>query len=657
MLDYEKIFLVLPLNSHSLLKKIKKIPMKKIYYLLIALLITNAGFAQSQRMVLAEEFTQASCPPCAAQNPVFNTLLNANLTKVVSLKYQTNWPGVDPMNVQTQTWVAPRVTYYGINGVPGTEMDGDTMALRTGGYYTGAPHNWSQAKINTQYAVPSPFTVALSHTFDPTFSNVTVTMVITCTQAVTGTLYARVALVEKEIPFCTAPGTNGETDFSGVMRKMLPNATGTALPSTWIVGQTQTVTLTSVIPTYIYDLNQFGVVAFIQDDATQNVQQAAISEPQPLANDASLKSCTVQGPAVVCGSSFNIGSIDLTNTGTATLTSADISYNLDGGTPATYNWTGSLASGATASITIPTLTLATGGSHVFNASVTTANGATDYNIGNNPFSWRFIASLSASMPPITESFATGTTLPSTFGVSNPDGGPTWTRATQGMGGTNGSAKMDYYNSGVANIDDMILPAIDLSTTASADLAFRISKATYTGQIDQLDIVYSLDCGATWTSLWTKSDPTLATQPATTAGYTPSTSSTWRQEVISLSTLLGNSNVLLAFRAISGYGNNAYIDNINLDLTAGIGENAISNLVSLYPSPSAGIVNINVEKVTSAKMDVTVTNVLGKVVKQMTFDKSEGNSIAIDLSNQASGNYLVKIVADKETILKRAVIQK
>src|ERR1035437_9390866 len=109
--------------------------MKKNFYLIHAASGFAIGaFAQTQRMVLAEEFTQASCPPCAAQNPAFNTLLQANSTKVVAIKYQTNWPGVDPMNAQTQTDVGPRVTYYNCTGVPYAPMDGSVAAVSSPNY-------------------------------------------------------------------------------------------------------------------------------------------------------------------------------------------------------------------------------------------------------------------------------------------------------------------------------------------------------------------------------------------------------------------------------------------------------------------------------------------------------------------------------------------
>jgi hypothetical protein len=43
--------------------------MKKPLLIAAALFAMTSAFGQSQRTVLFEEFTQASCPPCAATNP------------------------------------------------------------------------------------------------------------------------------------------------------------------------------------------------------------------------------------------------------------------------------------------------------------------------------------------------------------------------------------------------------------------------------------------------------------------------------------------------------------------------------------------------------------------------------------------------------------
>lgn len=246
--------------------------------LLFAFIAASAGLlAQSQRLVLIEEFTQASCGPCASQNPAFNTLLNANTTKAVGLKYQVNWPGSDPMNAQNPTEVANRVAYYGVTGVP--------YALTDGGA-GGAPSTVTQTTINNEYAVPSPFAIDLKYWFNAANDSVYVNCEVTCSQNVTMTKpYLRIAMIEKLITFTSPPGSNGEKVFEHVMRKMYPNANGTSVQTTWTAGQKLTISFKEKIPAYIYKKTEIAMVAFVQDDGNKNVKQAAFasSPSAPLA--------------------------------------------------------------------------------------------------------------------------------------------------------------------------------------------------------------------------------------------------------------------------------------------------------------------------------------------------------------------------------------
>lgn len=78
-----------------------------------------------------------------------------------------------------------------------------------------------------------------------------------------------------------------------------------------------------------------------------------------------------------CGSTLS-PSLQLTNIGNNIITSAEISYNIDGNEDAIFTWNGSLTNGQNATINLPTLT-ASSGNHVFNVSVTAINGVDDQN--------------------------------------------------------------------------------------------------------------------------------------------------------------------------------------------------------------------------------------------------------------------------------------
>ena len=205
--------------------------MKKLSNLAFVLLCAAAVSAQHQRRVLIEEFTNASCPPCAAQNPAFNATIDANFEYLTPIKYQTNWPGYDPMNVQAQTDVAPRVTYYGVSGVPNGRQNGTLEVFPMTSY--------TAAMIQTAYNTLTPVTMTMTHTLNATYDSVFVNVSVTSDAALTGNLRLRVAVTEDVITFPSAPGSNGETEFFQIMRKMLPNSTGTATGD-FAAGETKT---------------------------------------------------------------------------------------------------------------------------------------------------------------------------------------------------------------------------------------------------------------------------------------------------------------------------------------------------------------------------------------------------------------------------------
>jgi len=631
--------------------------MKKSTLLVSMLALGTVAFGQSQRLVLAEEFTQASCGPCAAQNPAYNALLAANTSKVVSIKYQTNWPGVDPMNVQTQSFVGPRVTYYGVSGVPDSPMDG---VEQTGASYTGAPANYTQAAIDAEYAVPSPFTINVSHTFSSDYDSIFITCVITASQNFTpvGALKAHVAMVEQTIDFATPPGTNGETEFFNVMRKMYPSASGTTLPTSWTTGQTQTLTFASAIPTYIYRKAEIGIVAFIQDDGNKSVKQAGYSVPQPIPVD--IGATAVAGiPLYQCATTFT-PTVTITNFGTTTLTSCDINYKIDAGSIQTMAWTGSLATGATATVTLPAQTTTAGG-HTFTSYTSNPNGGTDFDGANNQTVKSFAIVGNGASAPLVEGFTATAFPPAGWFISNADNGPTWTRKTGagGFGTSTACAKMDFYNSTTGNVDEIYSKNLDLTGASGVNLTFNVAYAQYSTENDRIEVKVSTNCGATWTTVYNKSGSTLSTASATTSAFTP-TAAQWRAETVSLASYIGQSNVMIKFVATSAYGNNAYIDDINItNLATGIAESALENSLNVYPNPMTDNATVNFILAESANVNVVLVNALGQVVINADLGNMSAGEQSYLLNTEALSNglYFLNVQVGKNTITKKVSVNK
>lgn len=621
--------------------------MKKLYTLAIALFVGFTANAQSQRLTLLEEFTQASCGPCAAQNPALNTLLSANESKTVSIKYQTNWPGVDPMNTQTQTWVGPRVSYYAVSGVPNIAFDGNVLTAV-------APNQLTQTGINNRYAVASPFDVVVTHSYNATYDSINISIDVTATQAASGTLVLHTVLVEKEVKFCVAPGSNGETEFYSVMRKMLPAATGTILPAAWTVGQTQNFQFTTAVPTYVYDKKELAIVAFIQNNTNKEVLQAGVSQPLAIPLDGSIIECG--NTSLTCNGTY-APSFNLTNYGTTALTTADFSYTI-AGTTNTYTWNGSLAPSAFTTITFPSVTL-NSGSNTFTCNLTGVNGVNDFVASNNTYTATIVFNnATPQAAPVVEGFV-ATTFPPTnwLRINGGNTAATWSRGAVGATSANGSTKMDFYNSPAGDIDELMTPKFDLTTAVSPVLSFKLAKAGYTGYTDMLEVNVSTDCGATWTNEWMQMDPALTTAGVLATAFTATSGSAtqWRTETINLNAYVGQPEVLVNFKATSGYGNNLYIDDVNLSVAVGVGENTLEQQISLFPIPSTGDVFLNLSAVKDNMVRISINDVAGKTIETYTTAKSNQHKVV--MNQLQDGTYFIQIDADGQRIMKKVILNK
>ncbi len=625
--------------------------MKKITLLLAAvtMLFSIHANAQSQRLVMFEEFTQASCPPCATTNPNLNAMLNSNASKVVSVKYQTNWPGTDPMNIHNPSQVATRVSYYGITGVPGGELDG-------GLGFAGQPAGMTVANVNSRYAITAPFTIDVSHVLTHSPDVIHAHAEITCTGAFTGTtLVAHMAVIERRVYFATPPGTNGEKEFEGVMKQMLPSATGTVLPATWAVGATQSIDLTWNLAN-VYDTNQLAVVVWIQDNANKNVIQAGYSEPH-IPNDAGVTA--VAGLSALTCNPIVTPTATITNYASVPLTSCTISYSVDQGTPVDYLWTGNLAQGATITQVLAPATLSTG-THSMVFYTALPNGAVDLDAHNDATTKSVsIYGNTGSVLPLVQAFAIATFPPTDWYISNPDAGYTWTRSSAGYNGA-GSAKIDFYNSSSGQIDYLGTNNYDFSIagTNSAQVDFDVAYAQYSTENDRLQLEYSLNCGTTWTSVFNEAGTTLASgNAATTSAFTPSSASQWHHKTALLTGAVGNSSVFIRLKATSAYGNNCYVDNINVstNLTTSVAPINSDKNISIYPNPSQGEVNLSLSFDNSQDVNVVVTNAIGATVTTLDLKDVNKGTFPLNLVGQAKGNYIVTIKTNDTVTTKRISI--
>ena len=110
------------------------------------------------------------------------------------------------------------------------------------------------------------------------------------------------------------------------------------------------------------------------------------TNPNTVENSANSAVFAIDGSPYTSIPSISCGSVTPTivvyNAGTTTLTSLTINWDIDGGSPTTINWTGSLTQNGTDNIVLSPITVASG-AHTFNVTSSNPNGGIDENTTND----------------------------------------------------------------------------------------------------------------------------------------------------------------------------------------------------------------------------------------------------------------------------------
>lgn len=385
---------------------------------------------------------------------------------------------------------------------------------------------------------------------------------------------------------------------------------------------------------------------------------AARACPVLSSNALDAKIFKVSSPAttIFCGNMTP--KLTIQNYGTTAITAATIKLLVDGAEVASYDWTGNIARLEVAEITMPAYSNAalTSGSHTVKLVIESPNGGTDLNTADNEKTITVTNVSTFGAYPVVESFASATFPPANWSKDDGTDGKGWTRSTA----NGGCAKMDFYNiSTTGTIDYLILPPVDMTSATSMALNFKVAYAQYSASYsDKIEVQVSSNCGATWTSKYNKSGATLATTTATTSAFTPSTAAHWRQESIDLSSYAGQSKVIIRFKATSAWGNNAYVDDINLDIAGGVNSNEMVSGMLLSPNPSNSNTNLDFYAHQANDVSIVVVNAIGAVVYSSKVNASQGfNTLVIPSEDFNSGIYFVSIKGKNSNSTQKLIIQK
>jgi len=223
----------------------------------------------SDRVVLWEQFTNSSCGYCAPFNVELTPALNnLGYASVIPINYHVWWPGENDPFYQANT-VDPRsrtTDYYGVSGVPAPFCDGSSYGA---GSSTEEIENYVMARkaIKTGVEIIPIVSLLGEHAVFHVQVNATGGII-------PGIYKLHCVVIESGFQYTTPPGSNGETEFDWVMRRMYPGATGTTINIS--KGETLNISVEANLER-IWRKPNIAYLVFVQNDETKEIIQAAVT--------------------------------------------------------------------------------------------------------------------------------------------------------------------------------------------------------------------------------------------------------------------------------------------------------------------------------------------------------------------------------------------
>jgi hypothetical protein len=270
------------------------------------------------------------------------------------------WAANNGADVINMSWGGAGFSTYGQNVVNAAFNAGSILVAAAGN--DGTNQQFYPAAYTNVIAVASTTNTDAKSSFSQygTWVNIAAPgSAIYSTWATSNTAYNRIQ--------GTSMASPNVAGLVGLMKSYVPNATKQDIINCLYSSATN---INAQNPSFIGQLGAGRIDAY---QALLCMQQYNVTV------DAGITAITAPG-STVCGANFT-PVVTLRNFGQNTLTSVTINYQWNG-SPATFNWTGSLTTGNTAQVTLPVQS-GPAGNYTFSAWTTNPNGVADQNPNNN----------------------------------------------------------------------------------------------------------------------------------------------------------------------------------------------------------------------------------------------------------------------------------
>ncbi len=247
-------------------------------------------------------------------------------------------------------------------------------------------------------------------------------------------------------------------------------------------------------------------------------------------------------------------------------------------------------------------------------------------------------------------------LPENWNIQNPDESYTWTIIDLDTGATCQPTTAYYmnhhgYNNPPAE-DYLYSQLVNLQFIQDAELTFDYAYVRWGGGYeDGFRLEVSTDCGAVWDTLFNECCVDLMTVEDNVQDPWQPGCGDWEQLSFDLSPYYGQ-NVLIRFVSVNGWGNNFYLDNVEVDglNVVGMAELLSEGDARVYPNPATDQLYL---QTSFDKISVQILDVSGKVVLNSKEYPSGLHRISVE--SLSDGIYFVRLTSQNGERVEKLVI--
>ena len=213
---------------------------------------------------------------------------------------------------------------------------------------------------------------------------------------------------------------------------------------------------------------------------------------------------------------------------------------------------------------------------------------------------------------------------------------------------------NYYYDAQGQRDDVWLGKAPYASafSISFDAAYTPFSETWS---DTLAVLYSLDCGTSWTEVYAVGGTQVSNQTFNSNYFTPEANQWLHHETSFSIPDAEEEQVIIAFQNRGYYGNALYVDNINLSVLGGVNASNAKPSIKIYPNPAKDFFILSANGLEGAKNLVKIYDMAGSLIWSESFNAAQRIERRITTDRFSKGTYIIEVISGESHIREKIVI--